>query len=62
MDAKRWTGIVVWVDGDEPFISRRVTAELHLDDQGGRLLSDVGLFGSKIDIRFGWGEVERSRG
>jgi hypothetical protein len=23
------------------------------------LLSDVGLFGAKIDVRFGWAEVER---
>ena|SRR5919202_3114057 len=59
MSAKSWTGAVVWFQEDEPLMVRRVSAELRLDHQGGRLLSDVGLFGSKIDIRFERREVEK---
>ena len=59
MNAKSWTGLVIWSKKDEPLLVRRVTAELRLDDEGGWLLSDVGLFGSKVDIRFGWAEVQK---
>jgi len=59
MNAKSWAGVVLWSKKDEPWLVRRVSAQLRLDDEGGRLLSDVGLFGSKIDIRFGWAEVQK---
>jgi hypothetical protein len=59
MDAKSWTGSVIWSNEDEPLVVRRVTAELRLDDEGARVLSDVGLFGSRLDIRFEWAEVEK---
>jgi hypothetical protein len=59
MDARSWAGSVIWSKEDEPLQVRRVSAELRLDDEGGRLLSDVGLSGSKLDIRFGWAEVKK---
>jgi len=59
MDARSWAGSVIWSNEDEPLLVRTVTAELRLDDQGGRVLSDVGLFGSRLDIRFGWAEVKK---
>src|SRR5215218_232615 len=59
MDARSWAGSGIWSNEDEPLLVRTVTAELRLDDQGGRVLSDVGLFGSRLDIRFGWAEVKK---
>jgi hypothetical protein len=59
MNAKSWAGAVLWSKEDEPLQVRRVTAELRLDDEGGRLLSDVSLSESKLDIRFGWAEVQK---
>jgi hypothetical protein len=57
MSAKGWTSSVVWSNKDEPLLVRRVTAGLRLDDEGGRLISDVGQFGSKVDLNPGSGFV-----
>jgi hypothetical protein len=59
MDARSWAGLVIWSNEHDTLLVRRVTAELRLDDEGGRVLSDAGLSGSKLDIRIGWAEVQK---
>ena len=62
MNSKSWTGTAVWREEGEPFPIRKPAgpALLLLNDEGGLLRAGPTFPETlRVDIRFGWEEVEK---
>ncbi len=62
MNSKSWTGSAVWREEGDPFTIRKAAgaAVLLLDQEGGLLKAGPTFPKTlRIDLRFGWDEVEK---
>jgi hypothetical protein len=62
MNGKSWTGTAVWREEGDPFPIRKAAgaAALLLDDEGGLLKAGPTFPKTlRVDVRFGWDEVEK---
>jgi hypothetical protein len=62
MNSKSWTGTAVWREEGEPFQIRKPAgpAVLLLNDEGGLLRAGPTFPATlRVDLRFGWEEVEK---
>jgi hypothetical protein len=62
INSKSWTGTAVWREECEPFPIRKPAgpALLHLNDEGGLLRAGPTFPETlRVDLRFGWEEVEK---
>jgi hypothetical protein len=62
INSKSWTGTAVWREEGDPFPIRKPAgpALLHLNDEGGLLRAGPTFPETlRVDLRFGWEEVEK---